>query len=151
MKTRFIVNVVLLVASTISVYSQNQRQGGGQGMNPNLTGTVKGKIIDVSANLPVEYANIALYRFIDSTLVTGGITNEEGEFSIEKIPMGKYFGEVKFIGYGATSISPFLVNPKNLDVNLGDIALNPASENLDAVVVTGQKQMLTHNLSLIHI
>ncbi|HDP55103.1 MAG TPA: TonB-dependent receptor [Bacteroidetes bacterium] len=146
MKTRFIVNVVLLVASTISVYSQNQRQGGGQGMNPNLTGTVKGKIIDVSANLPVEYANIALYRFIDSTLVTGGITNEEGEFSIEKIPMGKYFGEVKFIGYGATSISPFLVNPKNLDVNLGDIALNPASENLDAVVVTGQKQMLTHNL-----
>ncbi|MDD3890754.1 MAG: TonB-dependent receptor, partial [Bacteroidales bacterium] len=96
--------------------------------------------------IPVEYASVAFYRMCDSTLVTGGITNEKGEFTIDKVPLGRYYGEVKFIGYSTTSIEPFFVNPKNLEVSLGNLSLEPASENIETVVITGQKQMLTHNL-----
>lgn len=146
MKTRSIVTVVLLVASTISTFPQGQRQGGGAGMTSNMTGSVAGKVIDKLSKAPVEYANVAFYRLRDSSLVTGGITNEKGEFNIDKVPMGRYFAEVKFIGYNTLTVESFGVNPQNIMANLGELSLDPASENLEAVVVTGQRQMLTHNL-----
>ncbi|MDD3892030.1 MAG: carboxypeptidase regulatory-like domain-containing protein, partial [Bacteroidales bacterium] len=137
--------LLLIVLAGYSTFAQ-QGKGGGQGMNSNLTGIVKGKVFDKTDGIPVEYASVAFYRMRDSTLATGGITNEKGEFTIDKIPMGRYYGEVKFIGYSTTSVEPFFVNPKNLEVSLGNLSLEPASENIETVVITGQKQMLTHNL-----
>ncbi|MDY0255512.1 MAG: hypothetical protein RBR30_14050, partial [Tenuifilaceae bacterium] len=76
MKTRFIVTVVLLAAASLSASPQGQRQGGGAGMTSNMTGSVVGKVTDKLSKTPVEYANVAFYRLRDSSLVTGGITNE---------------------------------------------------------------------------
>jgi outer membrane receptor protein involved in Fe transport len=146
MKTRLIATMTLLLTVSILSYAQAQRQGSGAGMSSNLTGSVTGKVIDKLSNEPVEYANIGFYTLRDSSLVTGGITNEKGEFNIDKVPMGRYFAEVKFIGYNTLTVESFGVNPKNLMANLGELTLEPASENLEAVVVTGQRQMLTHNL-----
>mgnify|MGYP002344270144 CR=1 FL=1 len=145
MKLKSLFTALLLILASYSTFAQ-QRQGGGPGMNPNLTGTVRGKVFDKIDNLPVEYANIALYKMRDSTLVTGGITNQRGEFTIDKVPMGRYYGEVKFIGYNTSKVGSFFVNPQNLEVSLGDLSIEPASENLETVIITGQKQMLTHNL-----
>lgn len=146
MKLKTLFTALLLIALVGNSAFAQQRQGGGQGMNSNLTGIVKGKVFDMADGIPVEYASVAFYRMRDSTLVTGGITNEKGEFTIDKVPLGRYYGEVKFIGYSTTSIEPFFVNPKNLEVSLGNLSLEPASENIETVVITGQKQMLTHNL-----
>lgn len=146
MKLKTLFTALLLIALVGNSAFAQQRQGGGQGMNSNLTGIVKGKVFDMADGIPVEYASVAFYRMRDSTLATGGITNEKGEFTIDKIPMGRYYGEVKFIGYSTTSVEPFFVNPKNLEVSLGNLSLEPASENIETVVITGQKQMLTHNL-----
>lgn len=145
MKSKLIAAVILLALTATSTYAQN-RMGGGQGMSSNFTGTVKGKVIDKTHNIPVEYASIAFYSLRDSSLVTGGITNEKGEFLIEKVPGGRYYSEVQFIGYTTLKLEPFAVNPKNIEVSLGTILLEPSSENIEGVVVTGQKQMLTHNL-----
>ena len=43
-------------------------------------GIITGVIIDVLSQQPMEYANIAIYNKTDSTLVTGGITDEKGQF-----------------------------------------------------------------------
>lgn len=136
--------LIILSAST-SVLSQGSGSGRQGGMT-NFTGTVKGTITDAETQTPVEYANIVFYSLRDSSMVTGGITTEDGTFSISKVPAGKYYAEAKFIGYNTTKVEVFSVNPRNPNVNIGDIALQPASENLEAVTVTGQKQMLTHNL-----
>lgn len=136
----------MLLWATAASFAQEGRMGGGSTMDPNFSGTVKGKVIDKNDNLPIEYANIAFYRMRDSTLVTGGITNTKGEFSIDKVPMGRYYAEVKFIGYNALTVEPFVVSPRQPETILGDLYLSAAAENLEAVVVTGQRQMLTHNL-----
>lgn len=140
--------IALLVVSGFSYDSFSQQRGGGQGgMAPSdFTGTVKGLVIDAQDGLPVEYANIVLYRQRDSLLVTGGITNEKGEFEITKVPLGRYYGEVKFIGYNTTNIEAFGVGPRQPEVVLSNLKLSVASENLEAVTVTGEKKMLTHNL-----
>lgn len=140
--------LIQIVSISFSMYTYSQPRGGGQGgMAPSdFTGTVKGNVIDALDGLPVEYANIVIYRQRDSSLVTGGITNEKGEFEIQKVPMGRYYGEVKFIGYNTTKIDAFGVGPRQPEVVLASLSLRPASEALDAVTVTGEKKMLTHNL-----
>lgn len=120
--------------------------GPGQAAMADFTGVVKGKVVDEKTGSPVEYANIVFYRMRDSTLVTGGITNESGDFTIEKVPLGRYYAEIKFIGYNSTHIESFVMSPRQPEVILGEIKLNQASENLEAVTVTGQRQMLQHNL-----
>lgn len=145
MKSKLITIAISLSLIVSATYAQN-RMGGGQGMSSNFTGTVKGKVMDKVHNIPVEYASIAFYSLRDSSLVTGGITNENGEFTIEKVPGGRYYSEIKFIGYTTLKLEPFAVNPKNIEVTLGTILLEPSSENIESVVVTGQRQMLTHNL-----
>ena len=145
MKSKLIAAVFLFAIAITSGYAQN-RKGSGQGMGGSISGTVKGKIMDKVQNIPVEYASVAFYKVRDSSLVTGGITNENGEFAIEKVPGGRYYSEIKFIGYKTLRLEPFAVNPRNMEVSLGTILLEPASEEIEGVVITGQKKMLTHNL-----
>jgi outer membrane receptor protein involved in Fe transport len=146
MNKHIIIIFTLIQIASISVTAQEQRPGGGQGTNTEYTGKVSGKILDKNDGLPVEYANIVFYRMRDSSMVTGGITNEKGEFVIEKVPMGRYFGEAKFIGYNTLKIDVFAINPRQLEVSLGELNLTQASENIESVTITGQKQMLAHNL-----
>ncbi|PKP38921.1 MAG: hypothetical protein CVT98_04195 [Bacteroidetes bacterium HGW-Bacteroidetes-15] len=145
----FLAFILGLNLSVLSLYSQERRSGTGgpaQGAMADFTGTVKGKVIDQTTGVPVEYANIIFYKMRDSTIATGGITNESGEFTIEKVPLGRYFAEIKFIGYNSTHIESFVMSPRQPEVMLGEIKLLQASENLEAVTVTGQRQMLQHNL-----
>lgn len=60
--------------------------------------TITGKVVDTN-NQPIAYANVALYVLPDSTLVTGTITNEAGDFSLETQSTEKGFLRVSFIGY----------------------------------------------------
>ena len=48
-------------------------------------GQVKGRIFDQKSNEPIEFATIALFNALDSTLVTGTITDTNGRFSAEKV------------------------------------------------------------------
>ena len=62
-------------------------------------GIVKGKIIDDKTQQPMEFANVALYNVADSSLITGTITGENGEFEIQNLPYGEYYLEANFVGF----------------------------------------------------
>ena len=47
----------------------------------------------------MEYANVAVYDQQDSTLVSGGITDDKGEFEITGMSYGDYYLEANFIGF----------------------------------------------------
>ncbi|MDO5742770.1 MAG: TonB-dependent receptor, partial [Vagococcus sp.] len=66
--------------------------------------SISGKVTD-SQNQPIEFANVALYSLPDSALVTGTITNQEGEFSLECKETKDAFLKISFIGY-QTQIAP---------------------------------------------
>ena len=111
-------------------FAQNTGQGGQS--NPsntkgNLpsqkTGVIKGRIIDQSSKMPLEYANIAIFRKRDSALINGTITNEKGDFIIEKLPFGRFFVKLSFIGYATRSIDSVFITPKQPEVNLGTIRI----------------------------
>ncbi len=51
-----------------------------------------------SATEPLIYANVALYRSSDSTLVKAEATNDKGAFKLVNIPSGSYWLKATYIG-----------------------------------------------------
>ena len=40
---------------------------------------------------PIEYATVSLFNALDSTIVSGKITDKNGEFEIDKPSIGTYY------------------------------------------------------------
>ena len=91
----------------------------------NLTG----KIIDKLTHEPIAYANVALFSSIDSALVSGTITDDNGQFLMEKLKKGKYSIKMSFIGYQAVITNNVLLQPGTR--NLGETELSVLSENIE--------------------
>jgi outer membrane receptor protein involved in Fe transport len=135
-----------LFQTTVAQDRRPAGAGAGQPDMSNFTGTVRGRVVDASSGVPVEYANVVFYRLRDSSLVTGGVTDLKGDFELLKVPAGRYFVEAMFIGYQKLRIDNIMVTPRQPEVAMGEIKLLSTSENIDAVVVTGEKRMIQHNL-----
>lgn len=86
-----------------------------------------GKVLD-GQNQPIEFANVALYSLLDSTLVTGTVTNQQGEFSLTPNGTKESFLKISFIGY-ETQIVPA--------VSSQTVVLKEDSKMLDEVMVKG--------------
>ena len=131
--------IIFSLVIFISIELVAQRPGGsGGGMLPE--GIVKGVISDSHSGKPMEYANIVLFNVRDSSMVTGGVTANDGSFELVKIPFGRFYLEIYFIGFNRLTIGDIRVTPNNKLVNLGLIKLDPAMQSLEAVEVTAEKQ-----------
>ena len=89
-----------------------------------------GRIID-NKNRPIDFANVALLNVRDSSLINGGVTNENGQFVI---PCGatKAIVRVSCVGYITAS------NSFNIG-QIGTITLKEATMNLQKIVVKGHQ------------
>ncbi len=105
----------------------------GQGSNEPFL--LQGKIIDTE-NAVVPFGNAAVYNALDSVLVTGAVSDVEGQFEIGVKP-GSYYLKITFLSYEDKVIPGVTVT--NRDINLGIIVLNPSSDVLEEVVVQGEK------------
>lgn len=109
-------------------------------------GVVKGRIFDQNGTQAVEYANIVIFKAKDSSMVNGAVSGTKGDFKIEKIPYGKYYAMVSFMGYSTKRIPDIVVNPKNPVADLGIIKLNPVSEKLNEVTIVGERKEMEFTL-----
>ncbi|WP_406682650.1 TonB-dependent receptor [Seonamhaeicola sp. MEBiC1930] len=110
----------------------------------NLFSQVTGKVIDKNSNAPLEYATAALYSQNTNTLVTGVITNQKGIFNIETDKKGEFYLEVSFIGYETLTIESIKI--KDQPVSLGTIALDIGKNELNEVVITGEKATVVNKI-----
>ncbi len=85
-----------------------------------------GRIVDTH-HRPVDFANVALLNVRDSSFITGGVTNENGQFVIP-CEAGKAIVRVSCVGYQTVST---LYNIGKI----GTITLKEATMNLQKVVV----------------
>ena len=94
----------------------------------------KGTIIDTDGQ-PVAYANIALLSPHDSTLITGGVSNESGLFVIpcETQPV---LARISYVGYKT-------IYKQCNNTELGTIRMQPETQTLKGVTVKGQRLLYT--------
>lgn len=92
-----------------------------------------GRIVD-TRHQPVDFANVALLNVSDSSLITGGVTNENGQFVIP-CEAKKAIVKVSCVGYN-TFYNVYGIG------EIGVITLNEATVNLQEVVVMGHRKYI---------
>jgi len=97
--------------------------------------SITGRVNDENKE-PIAYANVGLYRSADSTLVSGGITDDDGIFSIES-PPGSFFLKITFLSYVEKFIPGILLASRDLD--LGSHTLVQASALLEEIIIEGER------------
>jgi len=110
------------------------------------SGKIKGKIIDADTKVPMEYANVAVYRKQDSKLVTGGIANESGNFEISDLPFGSYYVEANFIGFEKTKVEDVKIIPNSTTVDMGTIELGASRLNIGTVDVVAERNRIEYKI-----
>ena len=65
-------------------------------------GVIKGAITDHLTKEKLPYVNIIVKDNANNVL-TGGITDDKGEFNVNKIPAGENIIEIQYIGYKTDS------------------------------------------------
>ena len=103
-------------------------------------GTVTGKVIDLGLNTPLPYVNVVIKNEAGE-IVTGGITDDSGEFKIGNIPDGKHFVNIQYIGF-KTVIKEVNIGRGNYKVDLGNIGLEEEAAGLDEVTVVAEVSTL---------
>ncbi|MBA6155256.1 TonB-dependent receptor [Tenacibaculum sp. S7007] len=130
--------LILLTAFSVNLMAQMPKS------NLPKPGLVSGKVIDQATKEPLPYVNIII-KDTANKILTGGITNDNGTFSIKNIPEGNNLVEIQFIGY-KTVTKPIAINNKRRRVNLGTIALTEDSTTLDEVEVRAETSTVTQKV-----
>ena len=91
-----------------------------------LTGT----IID-EQGVPVAYANVAILNPTDSTLLSGGVSNESGYFAVP-YEQERILARISYVGY--KTVYRHCNQP-----NVGTIRMQPDNYTLNGVVVQGER------------
>ncbi|AYN66038.1 hypothetical protein D1013_00885 [Euzebyella marina] len=86
---------------------------------------------------PVAYANILLMSAIDSTVIDGASSKENGDFAIGGIAKGDYLLKATYMDRSSATLTIQVTN----DLKIPALVLQAASE-LEEVVVTGNKPRL---------
>ncbi|WP_163716793.1 TonB-dependent receptor domain-containing protein [Mangrovibacterium lignilyticum] len=114
--------------------------------SPSPKSVIKGKVIEKESKTPMEYANISIYNSSDSSLVTGGITNPEGAFLLERIKNGTYYVEANFIGFNKTRINNVKVTNDSKTIDLGVISLEASHHEIGGVEVVAERTRLEYKV-----
>lgn len=134
-KSNLVLTLFVLLTTLISV--AQQRPEGEQGGNPQTRTKVKvtGTVIEKSSKQPLGYATITLTNVKNPKAISGGITDENGKFSVETTA-GTYDIKVEFISFKATE---FKQKEINKNTNLGNITLSEDTNELNEVVIRAEK------------
>ena len=100
--------------------------------------------MDGKREVGLEFANIALLSPTDSALITGGMSDLDGNFEFTTTA-GDYILRVGFIGY-LEFYERVTFAPNRNSVNLGTITLEEDAQNLDEVVVEGVTSMFESDI-----
>ncbi|WP_034045377.1 TonB-dependent receptor domain-containing protein [Wocania ichthyoenteri] len=96
---------------------------------------ITGKVIDKETQEPLEYATIAFFSKKENKIVTGGITDANGDFSIP-IKTGIYDISIEYIAFKTQKI----LNKKlTTDENIGSFLLEIDAESLAEVEVIAER------------
>lgn len=138
---RLLTVVLVLYYSLLAIAQRHQASEGG-----GAQGVVSGSVIEARTKAHLPYVSIALYKAKDSSLVTGAITGEDGNFTIEEVPFGKYYLQASFIGFKSLTVPDIKITPQSPAITLPAIILKEDVSGLDEVVIEGERKTVVYQL-----
>ena len=127
---------IYLSISLMQEHGHHHHHGEGHNHHHEPVGVIRGGVIDSMLDEAKAYANISVVKEDSDDIIAGGMSDENGLFLIDKIPFGKYFIVVEYIGYEDMIIDGIVIKPPNkIQIELGSIRINPKTIMLDGVSV----------------
>ena len=141
--------IFILLLSLVSAQrgGRSRGMGGGGQMDPSKApkiGKVYGSVVDSTSGEPIPYASISIVNNRSNTILTGGITDDEGNFNIKEIALGRHKIIVEYIGYKKQELGPYTFLPfgdNKTEHNLEKIKLSQTTLQMAGVEVEGERPM----------
>ncbi len=105
-------------------------------------GSISGKVNDKLTSDPIAYATVVIKE--DSKVVTGGITDDAGNFEIKNLDPKNFSVEIQYMGYKTFIVSADLTSGKN--VSLGTIALEDEATKLSDVNIIAERSTIEQKI-----
>ena len=103
--------------------------------NPNATKVnITGRVVEKSSQQPLGYATVTLFKPGTKTVVSGGLSDEKGEFEVQ-VDSGIYDISIEFISFQVVDLKNRTID-KN--TNLGNINLQEDVTQLNEVVIRNE-------------
>lgn len=103
-------------------------------------GNVTGSVHASGTNQFIEYATVSLFQLADSALVTGTITGGDGAFSLQEVPFGEYFLQIKFLGFKTATMQNVVLSKEQPIHALGKVALEATTEQLEGIEIAEDRK-----------
>ena len=97
--------------------------------------TVRGTIVDQDSQVPIIGASVMI---IDSNPIIGAISDENGNFRLSNVPIGRITLKVSFIGYEDRIVPNILIGSAKEVIQ--NITLIESVSNLEEVVIVGNQK-----------
>jgi outer membrane receptor protein involved in Fe transport len=106
------------------------------------TGRITGTVVDAATKQPVPYATIALLNPATGKPIDGTAADDNGKFSIPRVPAGTYTVQITFIGYKLVEKPGVVITDAGNTVALGSVVLESSAQALGEVKVEGQRSLV---------
>ncbi len=144
-----LLTTLLFIGFTLTLFAQKPTGAppsgaGAMASKMGSIGRVYGKIVDGTTKKAVEFASVVIVRSMGKrdSILGGGLTLENGDFNVDKLPFGPLKIKISFVGYLDYSKTFMLTPPENVEIDLGDLELKTDAKLLDAVQITAEKAQM---------
>ena len=100
-------------------------------------GSISGKVIDQILKEPLPFVTISI-KDEQGKIITGGITDDDGNFLISDIPEGSNTVDIQYIGYKLYS-ARIEISRKNRKIDLGTISLEEEAQGLEEITLVAER------------
>lgn len=132
------INLLILFTffSTAFVSAQSGKQGA----------SISGRVLEQDTKTPMEYCTVSLYQAADSSLISGTITDLDGNFELKTKSTQNIYLKVSFIGFETKIVDQFPSAKASEGINIGDVLLGSGSNKVEAIEIVATRSTVRYEL-----
>ncbi|WP_136668098.1 outer membrane beta-barrel family protein [Flavobacterium sp. H122] len=137
MKLKFL--LLCLLAQIAGLQAQTSAPSG----NVNATGSINGKVIEKKNGEPIPYATVSVKD--EGKIISGGITKDNGSFTVANLPLKTLTVEVQFMGF-KKYVTSFTLSNDDRNITLKNILLEEEAQQLNEVSVVKERSTIEQKI-----